>query len=279
MSLPGWALDLATDGVDISSGGRGAVVLGIRRVMLSAHRHGVAYSDVYALLTDTRARRLAAQIALGRGGRAIPSPQRDKLLRDLWQQTQDEVEKRPAWNRDDAISAIAFIRDHFEGAPGLRDKERAVVGVVLDLAEYHGTTRPAVPSRVVAHRTGLPLMTANDTLRRLSRDGEWLRLVQQGNRHTRRASLYLVAPPLLNVWGASPPTYGPPTYDPPTYGEERHNEMANMLFQMTDPDEIATAARAVAELRAAKQREAQDASVRRLKVVTASGESRREDDR
>jgi hypothetical protein len=81
----------------------------------------------------------------------------------------------------------------------------------------------------------------------------------------------------LGMGGVLPPQnaphYAPPTYYPgnAAHGAEGDDEMG-LLFQMTDPDEIAAAAKAVAEVRAAKKRE-QDRALTPLRAVTASGEA------
>ena len=220
-TLSGTYLDLITDGLP-SPVSRSDVVVAVRSIMLSAHRAGVTYDEVYTLLTDTSSRRLAKQIATGRGGRQIGLSQRRRFIRDLWDQTATLAAERPAWSREDALAAIEFVRENWRTTDELPDRHRAVLNVVLDLATEYGTTRPAVPSRIVSERTGIPLATANRILRRLAKDGRWLRLVMQGNRHTKRASLYMLAPELLqefteNIWGASPPMYHPPpTSHPPT---------------------------------------------------------------
>lgn len=69
-TLPGWAIDVLTDGADLSRG-RAEVVRQVRRVMLSAHRLGIDWPTVHALLSDTAHRRLAHQLAHGHKGRRI----------------------------------------------------------------------------------------------------------------------------------------------------------------------------------------------------------------
>lgn len=216
-ALAGWAVDVITDGVPLDGDNpRAQIITAVRSVMLSAHRAEYPWHLMHTLLMDTQARKLAHQLATGRGGRTISPRQRTALLKRLWDDTAKVAQQRPAWDRDKALEAIEFVRDNWHLTEPLPMKWRQVLDVVLDLATQYGTTRPVVPSRVLAERTGLPLSTANHVLKQIARDGEWLRLAKKGNRHTGRASLYVIAPALLNVWGASPPmSNAQPMSNPP----------------------------------------------------------------
>lgn len=212
-TLSGTFLDLITDGVP-NSGDRSSIVMGVRAVMMSAHRGGVPYTQVQDLLCDITNRRLAAQLATGRGGRQMTITQRSRFLHKLWVQTGDVVAKRPAWDRDDALAAIEHVRDNWSGTDTLPDRHRAILNVVLDLATEYGTTRPTVPVREVERRTGIPFQSVSRILGKITTEGTWLRLAKRGNHRTGRASLYTLAPDLLrdfteNVWGASPPESHP----------------------------------------------------------------------
>ena len=195
--------------------------MAVRRVMLSAHRGQVPFHQVQDLLSDTKGRRLAAQLATGRGGRQMTAAQRSKFLRDLWAQTGAVAAQRPAWDRDAALAAIEHVRDHWTSTESLPERHRAILNVVLDLASEKGTTRPTVPVREVEKRTGIPYQTVSRILSKIAAEGTWLRLAKRGNHRTSRASLYTLAPDLLrdftdNVWGASPPESHPvPMSQPP----------------------------------------------------------------
>jgi hypothetical protein len=201
--------------------------MGVRAVMMSAHRGGVPYTEVRDLLCDITNRRLAAQLATGRGGRQITITQRSRFLHKLWVQTGDVVAKRPAWDRDAALAAIEHVRDNWSGTDTLPDRHRVILNVVLDLATEYGTTRPTVPVREVERRTGIPFQSVSRILGKIATEGTWLRLAKRGNHRTGRASLYTLAPDLLrdfteNVWGASPPESHPlPMSQLPTsHGDE-----------------------------------------------------------
>lgn len=219
-TLSGTYLDLITDGVSPPVD-RSSVVGAVRQVMMSAHRGQVPFLQVQDLLLDTKNRRLAAQLATGRGGRPITSLQRSKFLRDVWAQTREFTAKHPAWDRDAALAAIEHVRDHWHGTKSLPPRHQAVLNVVLDLATAYGTTRPTVPVREVEKRTGIPFQTVSRILGKIAKEGTWLKLAKRGNHRTHRASLYILAPDLLrdftdNVWGASPPESHPqPMSQPP----------------------------------------------------------------
>ena len=195
--------------------------MAVRSVMLSAHRGNVPYLQVQDLLCDTKARGLAKQLATGRGNRQITPTARSKFLRDLWQQTGKVVASRPAWGREGALAAIEHVRDHWSGTEMLPTRHKAILDVVLDFATEHGTTRPTVPVREVDKRTGIPYQTVSRILIKIASEGTWLKLAKRGNHRTGRASLYRLAPDLVddfteNIWGASPPESHPqPMSHPP----------------------------------------------------------------
>lgn len=208
-------IDLATEGIRGAALTRSDVVRAVRQVMMSAHRNDWSYADTHALLTDQKRRRLAKQIATGRGDRPISAGMVGKFLAKQWDETAEVVAQRPAWTSDDAIAFVEHVRDTLDRAE-LPEQHRAVMAVVVDLAAQHGTTRPAVPVRTVEERTGLPRSTAHRVLGRLAEDGEWLALAKAGNARTRRANLYNLAPALAGTYaGASPPRSHPPMSHPP----------------------------------------------------------------
>jgi hypothetical protein len=233
-ALPGKYLDLLTEGVDLSNG-RSAVVIAVRQVMLSAHRAGIAYTDIYVLLTDVEHRKLAHQVAHGKGGRWLPGLQREVFLRKLWEDTGRLVATRPPWSRADALDAVEFVRDNLEGAQ-MDPLERSVMTAVLGLASGYGTTQVAAPVRTIAMMTGLGRMQAHRTLERICKTGEWLRLAKHGNSRTGRANLYNVGPGLLDLWGASPPrSQDPPMSHPPMSHIDGEAEMpAPLTIQPAD---------------------------------------------
>jgi hypothetical protein len=150
-TLSGTFLDLITDGVPPPVD-RSAVIKAVRAVMLSAHRGGVPYSQVHDLLCAIAKRRLAVQLATGRGGRKTALRQRSQLLRDLWAQTGEVAATRPHWDRNTALAAIEHVRDRWSATEALPKRHQAVLNAVLDLATEYGTTRPTVPVREVEPR-------------------------------------------------------------------------------------------------------------------------------
>lgn len=236
--LTGEALDTAVDG--LASGQpmtRSDVVLEVRKVMFSGARAGLHWSDIQPYLTDVARYRLAAQFATGRGERPIPTRTRNEFLLKQWADVQKVVAERPAWTPGDIREFIELVREELEHAD-LSVNQAAVMQVVITLATQIGTSRPAVPARVVAGETGISKATAHRTLMRLTEDGYWLGLAKRGNKH--RANLYNLAPALARTYrGASPPaSQGPPTSHPPTSHPEAEKEPSDMtaLIALTGQD-------------------------------------------
>lgn len=221
--LSGPMLDLLTDGVRVDDVNtlNSEVVKAVRTIMLSAHRTGMDWRYLRSLLTDTDKRRLARQIVAGFGGRQVSPAQRNAFLQKHWDSTAKVAASRPAWDRDYALAFVEFARETFGlDESKMHPKKRSVITVVMDLAVELGTTRPAVPSRTVADRTGLPLPTANEWLVKARNDGDWITLAKRGNARTGRATLYNVAPRLhesfIQTYGGAkaPMSACPPMSDP-----------------------------------------------------------------
>jgi hypothetical protein len=272
-TLSGTYLDLITDGVPQPIT-RQAVVMAVRRIMLSAHRHELPYHHIQVLLTDTN-RRLPVQIATGRGKRLMNVHQVSSFLKKLWAQTEKLAAERPAWSREDALHAIEFVRDNWLGMESLPQRKQDILDVVLDLATEYGTTRPAVPVREVAKRTGYPFQTVSRLLRQLAADGEWLSLAQQGNYRTRRASLYTIAPPLLrhfneNIWGASPPVSQPPSMSHPSMSQGSDSMNMSITVSGSTAEDLRQAIRVLMNANPNEAKELlQDSDLQRLRLLVS----------
>lgn len=121
------------------------------------------------------------------------------------------------------------------------------MNAVLTLAEQHGSTRVAAPARKVAEMARTSPADAHRVLIRLSGEGKWLRLAKRGNAQTGRANLYNLAPPLLNVWGASPPmSQDPPMSHPPMSHKEGPSPMS-VALTAESPEALVEAIRLLAE--------------------------------
>lgn len=249
-ALPGTYVDLIVNGTSITQGRRD-VVLAVRRVMLSAHRHGIGRQQIVGLLTDDR-NRLAVQVATGRGGRRMSRSKVNEDLAKWWDATATLAATQPVWDRDDALAFIEFVRDAWEARRAeCDDTTQRVFDVALQLATDYGSTRPALPERGVAARAGLSQATARRRLRALAADGEWLSLAQRGRPNTGRSNLYLLAPALRGAYlrtssvYAPPPTYAPPTYAPPSDAQEAPMQ-ATFTFTGT-PEQVARWTRLLAQ--------------------------------
>jgi hypothetical protein len=212
--LPGRWLDLLTDGVEIHSGdGKFAVTKALRSVMLAAHRAGWEYRDLYPYLTDIKGRKLAAQVATGQGGRAIPVAQRATFLQRHWDETKKVVAEQPTWTHDDVIGANELVRQRVAETDDLTERDRGVMSAVLDLADLHGTTKVAAPVRAVAAASGLSRVEAHRVLMSLC-DRGWLVLAQRGN-HAEdpagcRSNIYGLSPSVLGTYRPALPPMSQP---------------------------------------------------------------------
>lgn len=246
-TLPGVTIDLITDGADLRGvepeAIRSKVVAAVRSVMFSAHRAGVPYDTVHTLLTDIKGRRLAEQLATGRGGRTIPIGQRARLLRHQWQEVGRVVAATPSIDREAIQAHLALVRDEVDGAADMSERERLIMLAVLDLAERFGTTRVAASTYAVAERTGLPQQTVSRILRKLAGAEHWLSLAKRGDARVGKANLYRVGPGLAarSHMGASPPmTHDPPmTHPPMTHPPEEVGGVPKMTLtvEMTEAEQ------------------------------------------
>jgi hypothetical protein len=203
----GWCVDLVNDGVRIDRDGRKAVVMALRRIMLSGNRTGKSYEDFHRLLTK-RDSRLWWQVRdSGPNGRPRTPVEVERLLRKHWQQTATIAED-PAWDADVVAAILADCREALDLADALGPQDRAVLSAIFELAEHRRTTRPTAPVRVIAERAGLSRSSASRIMIRLHNEGRWIRRVQSGNYRTGRASLYSLAPTIAltqNLWGGFAP--------------------------------------------------------------------------
>lgn len=215
-AIPGTAMDLLTDGVRSKPLTRPDVVKAVRTFMMSAQRAGEAYPTVHAFLTDTRRRRLAEQLATGRGGRPIDRVTVSKFIENHWNETSKVTSKRLPWNHDDVLNIIEEVAEALEGSE-LPKRERSVMEAALTLARQHETTRPALPAREIADMTGLSKSEAYRTLMALAQQGDWLSLALRATPNSGRANLYRLAPAVADTYrGASPPeSQHPPMSHPP----------------------------------------------------------------
>lgn len=247
-ALPGPIVDLMHEGVrDVKN--RGDVVRAVRAVMFSAHHHQQSWATIQRELTDEKRNKLAVQIATGRRGSKMNPAQVTKFLHELWDQTANEVASRPAWTADDVLDFLEFVREVLDNSE-VPDRDRAVMDVVLDLANQYRTARVAAPVHVVAEKTGLTKPTAHRALMGLCDTGDWLALARRGSKT--RSNLYNVAPALRETYTGAlrPMSHDQPTSHQPT----SHEAVATLQLPLT-AEEQAVVLAALTEHRAARNSE------------------------
>jgi hypothetical protein len=232
--LPGWALDLATDGVRLTDG-RVEVVKAVRCVMLSAHHAGWAYSDIYALLTDTGRRSLARQLAHGGQGRPLSPARRNAWLRRTWLDLEGVYKAHRPYSRDEVLDAIEKVAADLERAELDADKA-AVLAVVIDLARGYATARVAVPVHVVVERTGLSKSKSHRLLMRLCDEGDWIKLAKRGDRLRGRSNLYRVV--AVDAYLGLTAYVPPPSYVPRSYVPRQDADPMTVTLTISRADPV-----------------------------------------
>lgn len=123
-----------------------------------------------------------------------------KLLGRVWDQAEEFVAANPLPTHEritEDIAAARAVAEHPDS--DLTPSERAVLGVVCDLAQGctptrpHPTTRPAVPYPTVMDRTSLTLGAVRHAIRGLIRKGHLTR-DRPGNQGKHLAALYSIHP-------------------------------------------------------------------------------------
>ena len=203
-ALPGWAIDLITDGVaprELWKCGNQAVFGALVSTAMSAqHRHW-SIMEWEALILD-RKRKLVSQLRRSSGAPDTPARIRQVLL-DAWDRAWANRTNDPAWDADALAREIA---ERFERAMAtvidqsnaLSDSDRIALRYAAQEMVSRGITRVALPWREVMKATELPERTTKNALKRLHALGA-LHLAQPGApggpRSKRRlANIYEVAP-------------------------------------------------------------------------------------
>ena len=203
-ALPGWAIDLITDGVaprELWKSGNQAVFGALVSTAMSAQHRDWSIMEWEALLLD-RKRKLVTQVRRSSGAPETPARVR-QVLHDAWDRAWANRTNDPAW---DADALTVEISERFECAMAavddqgnaLSDPDRIVLRHAAEEMVSRGITRVALPWREVMKATELPERTTKNALKRLQALGA-LHLAQRGApggpRSKRRlANIYEVAP-------------------------------------------------------------------------------------
>ena len=208
-ALPGWMIDTITRGV---KGTKVDAIREVRRVMCGAHRLHIDRVYVLDLLMDDSTRLLARQFAMTDGGRLQRPHKRREQLQAHWDDTLRFVDGAPRWTPTTVPEWLSWLgRTQDAHLAPLRPQDRRVMRWAIGEAIRHGVTRPALPVRQGVEVTGLANpMAVSRALRRLAKDGYWLRLAKRGthsaNGSTGKASTYVVLPALLDLWARGMPS-------------------------------------------------------------------------
>ena len=203
-ALPGWAIDLITDGVaphKLWHSGNPAVVGALISTAMSAQHRNWSIMEWEALLLD-RKRLLVTQLRRSSGAPETPARIR-QTLHYAWDRAWANRTSTPAWDRDALTReieersdrAMAIADDHIHT---MSDPDRTVLRYAAEQMVTRAMTRVTLPWREVMAATELPERTTKNALKRLAALGA-LELVERGapsgpRSKRRRANVYEVAP-------------------------------------------------------------------------------------
>lgn len=268
-ALSGRMIDLIRTGVppaDLRAHGDRAVFNALVRTASSAQQRGQDFPEWAALVSEAKSV-LGHQARVRSTGKEKPRARYEKTLQDAWQKAAKWVSTAaPAFTREDALQHVATVRTWVADAEAdLTHTDRAVMAAAVELAEHHGTTRPALPRARMVELSGLGERSVRNALVRLDRRGL---LVQQdpgkssAEAGRRRAALYSLpteeamqsAYQYRETRSVGPPAqvYGTPTnhtngtpsqiYGTPTnHNSDEEPAMVTVTISATDPDSLAAA--------------------------------------
>jgi hypothetical protein len=178
------------------------------RSAMSAAQCGQGLDEWMVLVRESVSR--LGQQAKRKGGHQDRSDvERDRRLLDAWATAERRIAERPTMTAEDRAAHVATVRDLCVDADAkLTDTERTALSAACDLADKHGTIRPALPWRMVMELSGLTERQTKGALASLQRKG-LLVLYRRGTaadeKHAgrRRANVFY-----LPTAEPSPPTEG-----------------------------------------------------------------------
>jgi hypothetical protein len=193
-ALPGWAVDLARDGVPPRDLCRDTIYRAVCRVALSAVNAGWTFPDFDGLLA-AHGSQLGNQLRSGGRGRPDrPRREVERALRSAWHSAERKAVATPAQRPIEQVKAqVAAVRvllAHDGYQPG-RPTDPTLLAFWADSAERYTNTQPVLPARDVAAALDLSLGGASNALR-AARADRLLTRVERGDR--KRASRYALGP-------------------------------------------------------------------------------------
>ncbi|WP_409330386.1 hypothetical protein [Trujillonella humicola] len=265
-------IDLIRAGVppsELAEGGGRAVYRALVQTAASALQRGHDFAEWAALVTETRST-LGRQLRVKRG-KERPQRAVEQDLRGAWNAAESWLAKAPAaYTRDDALAHVAAVQEWVvDAASPLDSNERAVMAAACRIAERIGTTRPALPRRMLMEETRLGERTVRTTLDRLNQRQLLVLEVPGkpgGDASRRRAHLYRlpdatalessylyrgtrsVGPP-VQIYGtpgeAVPGTPGQVYGTPGQSTFQAEAAMVTVTISATDPDALAATIEAI----------------------------------
>lgn len=196
-SLDGPLIDLIRDGLPDISDAHGRdydvpVWNALVRTAMSAAQRGQGFDEWLPLVMESQSH--LGQQARRMGGRKDRSHREwQQHLGKAWDKAQEVITARPTIDAEHIADRIAAVRTAAaDGEARLEDDERAVLAAIAELAEHHGTTRPACPRREIQRIAELSERRAGAALASLIDRGVMTvaRRGRAGVEGKRRATLY-----------------------------------------------------------------------------------------
>ncbi len=206
-SLPTWAVDAIHSGAsrrDTSERGDRAVWDRLGSTALSAVNCGWTRTEWQDLVTGPQ-QQLGLQVSLTSKGRPRLPAQIQRVLDRAWDRASAKAAESPAWTKDEIAAEIstrvAVLRKALlDPTSPFTDSDRALLLVVVELAEERGSTSVNLPRRTAVERSGLGDRTIRNAFKRLSEGDQPLLLLLERGRSSgdiarRKANVYALPTP------------------------------------------------------------------------------------
>ncbi|RBY83729.1 hypothetical protein DQ238_01230 [Geodermatophilus sp. TF02-6] len=198
-TLDGPYLDLIRTGAPSLADAYGAeydrrVWHALNRTALAAMQHGLDFAR-WTYLLDESISHLGHQARRAGGRKERTTSSYRKLLIKVWENAEEYVKARPRPTAEQVAAVIAEARSIAADPYRLPNpNDRAVLTAACDLADKHGSVRPALPLPELMTRTGLTRKAVRCALARLAAAGVMTR-ARRGDVRKRLAALYDLLPP------------------------------------------------------------------------------------